>query len=353
LAVLALLAATDDSGLSRDKLHALLWPEATHVRAAHALNQVLHVLRRDLDVETLFLGSSDLRLNSEQVASDLAEFRHAWSRAEPERAVSLYGGPFLDGFYLRDTPEFEHWVESERARLARAYSEALGALATEAAARGEHERAAEWWRCLVDQAPLNSGVVMRLMSSLAAAGDRAGALQHAETYRTLIREELGAAPSEAVLALAARLRGAAEPRAPAPRVRPVTLAVTPLLNLSAARRNKFFVEGLTAEITNALCQVEGIAIIAAPADAARSPNWQPTGAGPGPDADLTLQGALREEAGQVRLTVQLIEVATRRYLWSAQYRHPVEHTVGTQEDLPRRIVDDLRLAISRRFLSPS
>jgi DNA-binding SARP family transcriptional activator len=353
LAVLALLAATDDSGLSRDKLHALLWPEATHISAAHALNQVLHVLRRDLGIETLFLGSSELQLNAEQVASDLAEFREAWRHAEPARAVSLYAGPFLDGFYLRDTPEFEHWVESERARLARAYGEALGALAAEAAARGEHERAAEWWRCLADQAPLNSGVVVRLMSSLAAAGDRAGALQHAETYQALIREELGAAPSGAVLALAARLRGAEDSRAQAPRVSPVSLAVGPFLNLSTARRNKLFVDGLTAEITNALCQVEGIQIIAAPADGSKAAKWQAQNAGPGPRADLTLQGALREEAGQVRLTVQLIEVDTRRYLWSAQYRHPVEHTVSAQETLTRILVEDLRVAISRRFLSRS
>jgi len=104
LAVLALLAAGDD-GFSRDKLHAFLWPEASHTKAAHALNQLLHVLRRDLGTEMLFQGSNDLRLNPECVTSDLAEFRAAQSRGELQQAVSFYSGPFLDGFFLHGTPD--------------------------------------------------------------------------------------------------------------------------------------------------------------------------------------------------------------------------------------------------------
>src|SRR3989449_3685365 len=34
-------------------------------------------------------------------------------------AVALYGGPFLDGFYLRGSDEFERWAETERGRLAK------------------------------------------------------------------------------------------------------------------------------------------------------------------------------------------------------------------------------------------
>src|SRR5262245_26253904 len=87
LAVLALLAAGEESGPSRDSLRAFLWPEASQAKAAHALNQLLHVLRRDLGTETLCLGSSDLRLNPEHVTSDLGEFRDAWRRAELQSAV--------------------------------------------------------------------------------------------------------------------------------------------------------------------------------------------------------------------------------------------------------------------------
>ena len=347
LAVLALLAAADASGLSRDKLYALLWPEAPHAKAAHALNQVLHVLRRDLGTEALFQGSSDLRLNPEHVSSDLGDFREAWSRADLQRAVALYAGPFLDGFFLRGTPEFERWVESERANLARAYGEALGSLAAEAAARGDHRRAAEWWRRLVDQAPLSTGVTMQLMSALAAAGDRAGALKQAETYQRLIREELEAAPNQAVMALAERLRAAEHPGATPRSAKPLCLAVSPFVNLSTVRRNKFFAEGLTAEITNALCQLKGVQLVAGPSANATVPAGAVNNASLDAEVGLILQGTVRQEAEQVRLTVQLIEVSSRRYLWSGQYQHRVEDLVSAQDELTLLVVRDLRTTISR------
>jgi DNA-binding SARP family transcriptional activator len=350
LAVLALLAAGDD-GFSRDKLHAFLWPETSHAKAAHALNQLLHVLRRECGIEMLFQGSSDLRLNPEHVTSDVAEFRNAQSRGELDRAVSLYAGPFLDGFFLRGTPEFERWVESERARLARAYNEALGSLAADAAARGDHGRAAQWWRRLADQAPLSSGVTMQLMSSLAAAGDRAGALKEAEVYQTLVREELEAAPNQAVIALAAKLRGAEDAAVGRHPAKSMSLAVTPFLSLSTLRRDKFFVDGLTAEVINALCHVQGIQVFAATANDIGVAEPEAGSAGKGPSANLTLQGTLRRETEQVRLTVQLIDVNTRRYLWSGQYRHRVKNIVPAQEELARLIVADLRGTISRLHLS--
>jgi DNA-binding SARP family transcriptional activator len=343
LAVLALLAAADESGLSRDKLFALLWPEASHAKAAHALNQLLHVLRRDLGMDALFQGSSDLRLNPEHITSDLADFREAWSRGDLQRAVTLYGGPFLDGFFLRGAPEFEHWVESERAKLARAYSEALGSLAAEAAARGDHRRAAEWWRRLADEAPLSSGVTMQLMSSLAAAGDRAAALKQADVYQRLIREELEAAPNQAVMALAARLRSAEDSSSTQPSKRPLRLAVSPFANLSTVRRNKQFAEGLTAEVTNALCGLEGLRVIAAPPTNATAVSLlDAKDASLERAVDLILQGVVRQEAEQVRLTVQLIDVSSRRYLWSGQYQRRVEDAVSAQDELTLLIMRDLR-----------
>jgi serine/threonine-protein kinase len=187
------------------------------------------------------------------------------------------------------------------------------------------------------------------MSALAAAGDRAGALKQAQVYQTLIREELEAAPNPAVIALTARLRGSAEePDAEPGSAKSVTLAVTPFLNLSTVRRNKFFAEGLTDEVTNALCQVEGVQVVAgAPANATGASSRRTTSAGPSPEIDLVLQGTIRQATDQVRLTVQLIDVSSRRYLWSSQYQHRVEDAVSAQEELARLIVRDLRTTLSR------
>ena len=118
LALLALLAAASERGVSRDKLLACLWPESSQEKARHLLTQTLYALRRDLHAQGLFLGSNELKLNPRVLSTDVQEFEAALTQGELERAVALYHGPFLDGFFLSGAPEFERWTDGERARLA-------------------------------------------------------------------------------------------------------------------------------------------------------------------------------------------------------------------------------------------
>jgi DNA-binding SARP family transcriptional activator len=119
LALLALLAVAGERGLSRDKLLALLWPEGNPDKTRHSLTQALYHARRALGHDDLFIGSTELRLNADRLASDLREFERAVAAGELERAASLYRGPFLDGFYLSGSREFEEWVTGQRTRLAK------------------------------------------------------------------------------------------------------------------------------------------------------------------------------------------------------------------------------------------
>src|SRR5256885_15867746 len=119
LAVLVLLAVARERGLSRDKLLAYLWPENETERARHTLSQLLYALRRDLDCDVVAPMSGDmLGLNRAVISCDVIEFEDALDAAELERGVALYGGSFLDGWYVGEAPEFERWVESQRSRLA-------------------------------------------------------------------------------------------------------------------------------------------------------------------------------------------------------------------------------------------
>ena len=70
--------------------------------------------------------SQPLRLNPDRVWSDVREFETARQAGDLERAVELYGGPFLDGFFLTDAQEFERWVENERAGFAQAWDSSTG-----------------------------------------------------------------------------------------------------------------------------------------------------------------------------------------------------------------------------------
>lgn len=213
LALLAVLAASGDRGVSRDVLYAYFWPETSADAARHSLEQLLYALRRSLG-ESLFSGTNPLLLNPEIITSDWADFERATTRGLLPDAVGLYRGPFLDGFYISDAPEFERWAESERARLAERYKAALVTLAEGADAALVHASAIRWWRMLAVADPLSGRVSCGLMRALAAAGDLAAALREAYRHETVVQQELGSAPDPAVTALARELRaGAAAERA--------------------------------------------------------------------------------------------------------------------------------------------
>ena len=216
LALLALLAAGGDRGVSRDKLLTFLWPESEAGKASHRLTQLLYLLRRDLQADDLFLGSTDLRLNPSAIQTDIGEFTAALGRGDLDVAVSLYAGPFLDGFYLTaasgaSSSEFERWSEEERVSLAGRFRGALEDLAAAARRQGDLPRSVEHWRRIVASDPLSSRVALGFMEALSAVGNRAEALQFARVHTELLRNQLDADPNPAVLALADRLRGGGPP----------------------------------------------------------------------------------------------------------------------------------------------
>ena len=206
LALLALLVGAQPGGMSRDKLVAYLWPERDAPSARNLLKQGVHAVRRALGDEAIVAAGDELRLDASLVPSDVTELEAAVARGDHERVVELYGGPFLDGFFLKDSPEFERWVDRERARLADAYAKSLEALATHAETRGDPQRATELWKALAAHAPFDSRLAARLMRALEASGNRAAALQHAGQHERLLEAEIGVAAAPEVVAERERLR---------------------------------------------------------------------------------------------------------------------------------------------------
>jgi TolB-like protein len=328
--------------VSRDKLVAYLWPEAEEDRAAHRLTQILYALRRDLGVDDLFLGSADLRLNPARVSCDAREFRLARQAGDLAGAVALYGGPFLDGFFLTDSPEYDRWMENERAGFAREYEEALETLAAEAVARGDMRRAVEWWQRLADQDPLSSRVTVHLMSALAAAGSRAGALERARTYQNLIHQELEAAPNPAVVALAERLRrqpGSAALWARQVAGCEVSVAVLPFANLSSADRNDYFAEGLVEELMSGLAHLEGVRVVArSSTQGFKHTELDAREIGRRLEVGALLEGSIREDGDRIRLSAQLIDTSDGCQLWSDRYERPLANVFAAQDELTGLIV---------------
>lgn len=206
LALLVLLAVAGQRGMRREKVVSLLWPESDEERARNSLSQVLATLRRDLSSDDVLLGSGELRLNPALLSSDVADFEAAVAADDAERAVELYQGPFLDGFFVSNAAAFEDWASEQRSRLQQKYANTLRRVARRAEERKDFGAAVASWQRLAAVDPAGGDVALGLMTALVAAGNRAGALQHYRVHQGLLREEFGVEPDPAVQALAAALQ---------------------------------------------------------------------------------------------------------------------------------------------------
>ena len=220
LALLAILAVAERKGTNRERILGILWPDSHPERARHALSQTLYALHRTVGVE-IVTSSPDLALDPRHISTDLEVFRAAVVVKNWTAAGSLFAGPFLDGFYLADAPDFERWVETERAELTVVGVKAIEACAREHAAAGRPEAAADCWRRLTRLDPLHSRIAIEYMTMIAALGDRAGALSHGRAFVESLRRELGTGPDQAMQRALSQLRGeeAATPR-------PATMHIT-------------------------------------------------------------------------------------------------------------------------------
>jgi DNA-binding SARP family transcriptional activator/tetratricopeptide (TPR) repeat protein len=224
LGLLAVLAAAGDKGRTRDQLLLLFWPDAPQTRARHSLEQLLYAIRSSID-ESVFARTNPVSLNSDVISSDVGEFHASLEHGDLESAVAVYGGPFLDGFYLGDSPEFEQWLDAERGCLERAYTGALERLAKKAEAVRDYSTAVRWWRKLVETDAVSGAYATGLIRALMNAGDHAGALRYAHQYETVVAEELGASAGPAVADLVAEVRARGKtPPLSSPYSAPVAMA---------------------------------------------------------------------------------------------------------------------------------
>ena len=344
LALLAILACAGERGVARDKLLALLWPEADASAASHRLSQLVHWARRTLESPSVVNGTKELRLHGNGLACDLWDFEEARRTGRLEQAAALYA-PFMDGFYLPGAAGFERWSESRRSELAREYQETLETLAVQAEAREDRLAAAEWWERLARHDPLSSRVTMHLMTALAAAGERARALAHARMYQRQVRADLDAEPSPAVLALAQMLT-----REPGTAAAPPVLAVgvLPILALGDDSELRAFADGLTEELMTALGELPGVRVashMAIMAVKLATPDVRELGARLGLGA--VLEGSLRSAAGRLRLSVRMVDVVDGCQRWVERWDLPVGEARPDEDALAREVAERLRVRIGR------
>lgn len=148
---------------------------------------------------------------------------------------------------------------------------------------------------------------------------------------------------------------AATPASAAPLVngepRP-TIAVLPLAVLSDDPSVGFFAQGLVEDVTALLARVPGFVLIAhASAQVFRSQQAPLQDVAQALGVRFLVQGSVRPRANALRVSLQLIEAASARILWSAQFDSTApgcsHDAVDAQERIARGIIIELEPELTR------
>jgi DNA-binding SARP family transcriptional activator len=240
-AVLYRLAA-DLRPIPREQLCALLWPEEPLSTARRSLTHLLTHLRLALpEADLLEYSSESIALNPDRTWCDTKELeqiyaiRHRLFQAKPgadqewrqsleavENVIQSYRGPFLSGFSLRDSPEFEAWVGHERQYYECRFLEILIDLIDYHQQWKDYPNAIAHAARYLDIDNLAEEVHCKLIELYGVVGDRSAAERQFERCAAALEQDLGISPSPKTWAI---YQSAIGPRLPGMPVSPQGLAV--------------------------------------------------------------------------------------------------------------------------------
>jgi adenylate cyclase len=126
-----------------------------------------------------------------------------------------------------------------------------------------------------------------------------------------------------------------------------SVAVLPFVNMSGDPENEYFSDGISEEILNLLVKLPQLRV------ASRTSSFIFKGREvsiPQAAAELgvstVLEGSVRRAGDQVRITAQLIDVATDSHLWSETYDREMKDVFAIQDDIAQSITTALALTLT-------
>src|SRR2546428_776543 len=134
-------------------------------------------------------------------------------------------------------------------------------------------------------------------------------------------------------------------RAPAAPTAPAapSVAVLPFANMSAAKNDEYFSDGITEEVINALANVDGLRVVSrTSAFAYKNRNLSIRQIGEELAVATVLEGSVRREGNALRLTAQLINAKDGYHMWSKTYDRELKSVFAVEDELARSIADALR-----------
>ena len=190
----------------REALMTLLWPNLDLKSAQDNLRQTLYQLSKAIPDQqqqdkscARFITSSRLAVAvnpTYQIQLDVADFSAHSEAGQLEKAVDLYGGDFLQDFFLPDNFEFEAWAQTQRSMYRHQVLEALDRLTRDFLHNECYEQALQFARRQLAIDDLLERAHRQAMLALARLGQRETALIQYESCRQQLTEELGVDPSQ-------------------------------------------------------------------------------------------------------------------------------------------------------------
>jgi TolB-like protein/Flp pilus assembly protein TadD len=128
-----------------------------------------------------------------------------------------------------------------------------------------------------------------------------------------------------------------------------SIAILPFDDMSEARDQAYFSDGLAEELLNLLAKLPELKV------ASRTSSFSFRDAG----TDIRtiaaqlgvryiLEGSVRKQADRIRITTQLIDAETDFHLWSEVYEREQNDVFAIQDDIARNVVSALQLLISNQ-----
>ncbi len=133
----------------------------------------------------------------------------------------------------------------------------------------------------------------------------------------------------------------------APSLNEKSIAVLPFADLSQARDQEYFCDGISEEILEALARTEGLRVVARTSSFSfKGKTGNVTAIAQKLGVRTILEGSVQREGNRVRITAQLVSAANGSHLWSETYERELQGVFAVQDEITRAIVDALRVKLA-------
>jgi adenylate cyclase len=125
-----------------------------------------------------------------------------------------------------------------------------------------------------------------------------------------------------------------------------SVAILPFADLSEARDQAYFCDGLAEEILNALASVRGLRVASRTSSFRfREGTADVREIGRGLNVAAVMEGSVRKAGERVRVTAQLIDAGNGYHLWSENFDRKLEDIFAIQEEIARSVTRALRVSL--------